>query len=291
MSGGGPMISIIVVTYNAARTIRACLESLFTHAPSTAEIIVVDTGSTDATLDILRSYTAQGVRLIRGGNPLCFGGAGNLGTGFASHDILYFHNADACLTGNIFNDMTACLRAHPRLAAIGPRMTRPDGQALQTAHAFASPRKWLLQVLHLDRMFRISRVARICAAVPVAANYAHRVGSLPAARPLQDVDWLSRAGLMLRRQAFEEAGGFDAGIVLKSEDEDLCRRLRNAGHAVAFHHTDAAVMLDGSPDQGRRGVARLKRAARQMFIDKHFTGHRRWLMHGLLYAKLWLRPD
>lgn len=291
------MISVIIVTFNAARTLRACLDSLVAHAPAPAEIIVVDNGSTDGTLDILRSYVAQGVKLVRGGNPLCFGAAGNIALRHASHDILYFHAPDACLTGNIFNEMAACLRAHPRLAAIGPRLVLTDGRGVNSAHAFSTPRKWLLQALHVDRvmrpLLRIPVLARACAALPMARGFARTHGNLADPRPLQDADWISGAGLMVRRQAFEEIDGFDPRIFLQAEDEDLCRRLRKAGHGIAFHDVQTPVLLDQAvrPALSTRGVARLRFAARQVFVDKHFTGHQRWLMHGLLYARQWLRAD
>ncbi len=84
-------ISVIVPAYNSEATIGACLQSLLAQSRAPDEIVVVDDGSRDGTVDIVSKYPVRLVRLARNAGP---GVARNEGAKVASGDILAFTDSD-----------------------------------------------------------------------------------------------------------------------------------------------------------------------------------------------------
>ena len=85
-----PEVSVIIPAYNEEQYIGACLESLLNQTHPSYEAIVVDDGSTDRTVEVIRSF--NGVRLLRQDHSGP-GGAYNLGAQHARGDILVFVDA------------------------------------------------------------------------------------------------------------------------------------------------------------------------------------------------------
>ncbi len=107
----GPLVSIIIPTYQHAREIGLCLESIFSQTFSAYEIIVVNDGSTDNTLDVLEPYASR-ITLISqencGGNT-----ARNRGYREAKGEYLLFCDADVIMRPDMLEKMLLTLREHP----------------------------------------------------------------------------------------------------------------------------------------------------------------------------------
>jgi len=125
VTGDGPLISVIVVAYNAERTIARCLESLCTLDFPSYEILVVDDGSTDGTCGICREY--RSVNLIRAahGGP---SRARNLGVRAARGHLVAFTDSD-CIPAPGW--LTELLRGFidDKVAAVGGDQQSPEGES------------------------------------------------------------------------------------------------------------------------------------------------------------------
>ena len=108
--------------------------------------------------------------------------------------------------------MTAYLDAHPRVAALGPRLLYPDGRLQDSAWRFPTP---IVSTLALATLGK------------VGITQSH--GDAPRA-----VDWVMGAAVVLRREALEEVGLFDEDFFLYSEEVDLQARLHRAGWEVHY---------------------------------------------------------
>jgi GT2 family glycosyltransferase len=234
----GDGIAAIVVTHHSATTIDDCLARLRASAGVVA-IRVVDNASGDDTVAIVQRHAAADPRVHFIANPdnpgfatACNQGAADAGEGGA---WLAFVNPD-CLV-----EADALARQRGQAQAQGGGVVGADHLREDGAHDPAARRR----DPDFAAMLRSPRAARL----DVAAD---------PARPLQRVDAVSGALMVLPRALFARIGGFDAGYRLHAEDLDLCRRVRDAGAPVAVANDVVVLHV--------RGVSS---RARPMFVEWH----------------------
>src|SRR3982074_3042745 len=126
-----PDASVVVVTYDALPWIERSLDSL---RGTNAEVIVVDHGSTDGTLDLVRERFPE-ARLVEQENR-GFGAGNNAGMRIASGRYFMLLNPDAWLTDGALEHLVAFAEEHPGAAVIGPRLLNPDGSLQRSVRGF-----------------------------------------------------------------------------------------------------------------------------------------------------------
>jgi N-acetylglucosaminyl-diphospho-decaprenol L-rhamnosyltransferase len=266
-------IAAVVVSYQSAETIDDCLQRL-RAADGVAAIRVVDNGSDDGTLEIVQRHAMADARVRFIANPDNPGFAVACNQG--AHDAngtawLAFVNPD-CL---VESDTLARLRA---LAA-----TRGDvmlGADLVDDHGTrdgAARRR--------DPDF--------------SAMLGAALGGTPAARlelpiddaqPLQEVEAISGALMLMPRALFARIGGFDEGYRLHAEDLDLCRRAREAGALIAVANHVRVLHVRGVSSRSRPlFVEWHKHRGLWRYFRKFEAGKRSvWVNLGV-FAAIWLR--
>ncbi|CTP83079.1 glycosyl transferase [Xanthomonas translucens pv. poae] len=205
-------MAVVVVTYESGSTIDACLQRL-RAAADVAQIRVVDNASRDDTLAIVQRHALEDRRVRFVANPDNPGFASACNQGAAASDAawLAFVNPDLMVEA----DTLALLRA--QVAALGDALLGVE-QVDEHGRADAAVRRRDPDFAAMLRHpLAGSRLA-------LAAD---------PAQPLQRVDAISGALMLLPRALFERIGGWDAGYRLHAEDLDLCRRARQAGATVA----------------------------------------------------------
>ena len=234
MSDGG--IAVVVVAYNSEETLDECLARL-RAAQGVEEIRVVDNASRDAGIDIVQRHALADARLRFIANPdnPGFAVACNQGAAASTAPWLAFVNPDCFIEA----DTLARLReaaASQGDALVGGVLRGEDG-ALDAAARRRDP--------DFAAMLRSRRA---------------RERSIPRdpATPLQPVDAVSGALMVLPRSLFARIGGFDEGYRLHAEDLDLCRRVRQAGAMVAVANEAEVLHV--------RGVSS---RARPLFVEWH----------------------
>src|ERR1043165_4929878 len=128
-------VSVVVVTYNARPWLERCLESVRGH-----ETIVVDHGSTDGTLELVRDRFPE-ARLIEQGNR-GLRGRSQPGMRVASGDYFLLLNSDAWAVGDAVERLVLFAEDKPDAAVIGPKLLNPDGSLQRTVRGF--PTLWRL---------------------------------------------------------------------------------------------------------------------------------------------------
>lgn len=264
-------IAVVVVTYQSAETIDACLSRL-RAADGVTCIRVVDNASTDGTLDVVQRHALADARLRFIGNPdnPGFGVACNQGAADAGDTAgwLAFVNPDALVEP----DTLARLRGH------APRESRPMLLGADLVDE-AGVRDEAARRRDPDFAAMLTRSAARRLGVPFDADAV-----------LQPVQAVSGALMLLPRTLFERIGGFDPGYRLHAEDLDLCRRARDAGALVAVANDVRVVHVRGVSSRSRplfvewhkhRGLARYFR---------RFEAPRRSLPIRLaVYTMIWTR--
>jgi N-acetylglucosaminyl-diphospho-decaprenol L-rhamnosyltransferase len=206
--------AVVVVNHNAGAALGECLRAL--AAEPITDLVVVDNASTDGS-----AGAVTGAKLIRNRRNLGFATAANQGVRATSAPFVILLNPDAVVRPGAISALATALGEHPRAGAVGALVLNPDGTVQPTKRAF--PTLWQ-SVLH-------GLVGLVWPGNPGTRAYTLADASFDAPAT---VGWVAGTAVALRREAFEEVGGFDERFFFFVEDVDLCRRLWDAGWEVWF---------------------------------------------------------
>ena len=152
-----PDVSIVIVNRNTRELLRECLTSV--RADLTVpdrEVIVIDNGSTDGSVELLRDMFPE-VRTILNTDNEGFAKPNNDGMRFAKGRFLFLLNSDARIEPGTLGVLTGFLMAHPGAGACGPRLIYPDGRLQRSVSLPHSFRTHVFDMLFLDALFPWSR--------------------------------------------------------------------------------------------------------------------------------------
>jgi N-acetylglucosaminyl-diphospho-decaprenol L-rhamnosyltransferase len=239
-------VAVSIVNTNSRELLLACLESL---AGEGAELVVLDNASEDGSADAVRERFPD-VQVIAQEQRAGFGANHNTVIRATDGRYVYVLNEDTTADDWGFARMVEYMDAHPRVAALGPRIAYPDGRRQASAWRFPTPLNALLSLPSLGK---------------VGIVQSH--GDVP--RP---VDWVMGAALLLRRSALDEVGLFDEGFFIYSEEVDLQLRLRRAGWDVHFFPAVTVVHHESqfSADIPERRINEMWRS-RHRYWRKHHS--------------------
>src|SRR5215471_9342699 len=269
-------VSVVVVTYNPLPWIERCLESVRAY-----ETIVVDHGSTDGTLELVRRRFPK-ARLIEEGNT-GLGAGSNTGMRVASGDFFLLLNSDAWAVGDAIERLVAFAEDHPEAAIVGPKLLNADGSLQRSVRGF--PTLWRLSTEY----FFLRKVAPRTRALN--AFYAERFPH----DEVREAEFLMGACLLVRREAADTVGLFDEDFFMFSEETDWCYRFRQAGWKVLFYPGAEFVHVGGATTSQNWGpMYREQLRGHLRFLAKH-RGLReaeraRRLLHVSLRLRGWVFP-
>jgi GT2 family glycosyltransferase len=241
------VLSIVIVSFNARADLERCLESLQAAPPAAAhEIVVVDNGSTDGSVEAARRWPA--VRVIARGANDGFSKGNNAGIRATAGSAILLLNSDTVVPPGALDALLAELDRDASVAVVGPRLVDGSGRAELSFGRMIGP---------LNE-FRQKRLARDRAAVD----------KVTAQR--QYPDWVSGACLLVRRADAETVGGLDERFFMYTEDVDFCAAIRARGRRILFAPEVEVVHLRGrsaasAPAQTRAAYRRSQVA----FYEKH----------------------
>jgi len=241
-------LSVVIVNYNSAHLLRPCFSALHEAADCLSmETIVVDNGSTDGSLDMLRGELKP-TRLINAGRNLGFSRANNLGARYARGRYLLLLNTDCFLRPGSLRKLVNMLDAVPDVGAVGPRLLNSDGSLQPSCHNFPNPLVFFLEQSSLWKL--LQRAPFLRDRIYIASSHGRTVA----------VDWLVGACMLLRAEAFAQVDGFYERFFFYWEETDLCMRLWQRGWKVLFEPSAQAVHLGGgsSGSSGSSGNPELR---------------------------------
>jgi N-acetylglucosaminyl-diphospho-decaprenol L-rhamnosyltransferase len=220
-----PQVSIVIVNYNAGAYLAECLRSLAAGCAGFVwDAVVVDNSSTDGS-ERAAEELGKSVRLVRASSNLGFARAANIGVRATMAPNILLLNPDACLTPGCLAPLVDEFERHPECAVVAPLVVNEDGTPQGNARGDPTMMTGLFgRTSLMRRLFpRFLGVTRNV--VPADTSRSDRS---------VEVDWVSGACCLVRRQAFEEVAGFDEAYFLYWEDADLCRRIRRKGGRIRF---------------------------------------------------------
>ncbi len=246
-----PDVSFVLVNYHSLDLTEACIRSIVRETKGASYEIIVSDNSGEVQADRLPAL-APGIKLVRNGRNLGFGGGCNAGAAVASARYLYFLNNDAQLANDAAAIQCRHLDAHPDVGLAGARLVDEEGRHTPAFDYFPSLSTKLLGV-GLFRSFAPHR-------------FPPRDGTLTGPT---DVDLVSGATLFVRRDLFVELGGFDPAFFLYCEEEDLALRVRRSGSRVVHLPEALVAHAGGASSRDRAGLKKEFYISYFRFFRKH----------------------
>ncbi len=261
-------VSAIVVCLNGLPWLARCLESV-----TACETIVVDHGSTDGSLALVRERFPD-VQVIEQEN-VGMGAGNNAGMRIASGRYFLLLNSDAWMAPGAVERLVALADSRPEAAVVGPRLRNPDGSLQRSVRGFPSPWRIATEYFFLRKLAPGSRALNSL----YGAGFDHD--------STIEVDWVSGACLFVRRDAAQAVGPFDEDYFMFSEETDWCYRFRQAGWAVIFSPEAECVHVGGATHGGRLFRENVRGHLR--FLTKHRGAQEAERARRLMLAALRMR--
>jgi GT2 family glycosyltransferase len=261
-----PDIAVVIVSFNTREDLIECLASLDAHRPARLrEVVVVDNASTDGSVQAVRSRWPS-VNVIALERNVGFGAANNVALARIDAPLALLLNSDTIVPAGAIDTLADRLTATGAVAA-GPRLRDAAGR------------------------FEISFGPMLSPLAELRQKIWHSLASAPAARALvarhlsreRDVDWVTGACLLLRRDAARAAGGFDERYFMYEEDVDLCAALRARGGRVLFTPRAEVVHRRG------RSIARAGSTAASHYDRSHVAFYLKHHPSWAPWLQRWLR--
>jgi len=221
MANPPSQVDVVIVNYGTPQLSVLAVDSVLA-SPEVAVVAVVDNGSPDDSLTILRdAYDSHSqVKIIETPRNLGFGAANNLGSQKATAPYLFFLNSDAQVRPGCVQRLVQRLEADPGLGIVAPQVFLADG---------------------------ITRQEDTQGSFPTVSSLLTHRGKRHQATLAPD--WVSGVACMVRREEFASLKGFDERLFMYFEDVDLCRRYQEAGKGVACELSAEVVHQGGGSRQ------------------------------------------
>ncbi|MCM2273125.1 MAG: glycosyltransferase family 2 protein [candidate division Zixibacteria bacterium] len=232
-------VSVILVTFNSQGTIERCVRSIPRSGPELAvQVIVVDNGSTDGTLESVRQSIPDAV-ILQNETNLGFAAACNQGAESATGEWLFFLNPDVVLDTDSLNTLITTMKRMQRVGLASMRLRFPDGSFQANCRNFPTVTNLLFSRGSVMGRLLWSRLD------PKATTY-----TLADFPDVTAVPAVSATAAAINRELFRSMHRFDSRYFMYMEDTDLCYRLHLHKHQNLFVPRAGAIHEWGKGAEG-----------------------------------------
>jgi GT2 family glycosyltransferase len=251
-------LSIIIVNWNGCDITKQCLESIYEQTKEIGfEVIVVDNGSNDLSCETIKNNFPD-VRIIQNKENRGFAAANNQGIKESKGDFILLLNNDTIVLDKALEKMLAIAKENREAGIVGCRVLNADKSLQSSCFRFPSLLNLTLAAMHLDtvfpnhRFFGRERYAK--------ANW----------KSITEVDVLTGCFMLVRREAYEQAGLLDERFFMYAEETDWCLRFKRKGWKVLYAPFGEIIHLGGASSRKNKGVMALQlKGSILLFIKKH----------------------
>jgi GT2 family glycosyltransferase len=223
-------VSIILVNYNTKDLTLQTISSVYEQTNDIDfEIIVVDNASTDGSTEAIENNFPD-VKLIKSGENLGFGRANNKGAEVATGRNLFFLNPDTVLLTNAVKILSEYLDNNVNIGVCGGNLYDSNKQPAHSYRMFYSPILWDLNDLTCNRLERII----------YGKSYGFNYTNKPKV-----VAHVVGADMMIKKEVFNEVGGFDKDFFMYREETELNFRIHKKGYQSISIPDAQIIHLEG----------------------------------------------
>lgn len=253
----------LIVSWNSAPDLEGCLSALPVGAP----VVLVDNASTDASVAVGEEH---GATVVESGRNLGFAAAVNIGLEHVHTDHVLLLNPDLTVGETTIERCVGELERFPDVGVVGPNTRLPDGSpeppAARRDRTGVQIMIESLGLVHLSRRLDLQMIHN---------------------RDVdQNVDAVNGAFMLMRTDLLRELGGLDESVFMYLEDQDLCRRVRDAGYRVRFVADAHAVHGNGTSTARGDECQQVRAYLHRIDADLEFLRRygRRWEVPVAIFA-------
>ncbi len=273
-------ISVVIVNHNAGLLLTECILAALEQAQ---QVIVVDNASSDSSLSDLDTKLPAEARLhiIRLSKNVGFATGCNLGYQEATSPYILFLNPDCILNSGSLQRMVQVLESDPHIGMAGGYLINPDGSE-QGGGRRAIPSPWRAFV----RAFGLYHLARYWPQL----FFDFHLDKQPLPQAPVEVEAISGALMLVRREAIDDVGLWDENYFLHCEDLDWCMRYKQKEWKIVFVPDAPVTHFQGTCSRARPFfVAWHKHKGMLRFYRKFFQHQYPRALMGLVTFAIWLR--
>ncbi len=300
-------LDIIILNYNTAALLRACLESVFaSRCDFRWRVFVVDNGSSDGSVEMVRSeFEPFHDNLTFIASPVNGGYAfgNNLAlrlicpmpeeaeaapgspTGLVEHKLLHIGsqpqaryilllNPDSIVPEDAFQKVYDYAEQHTEVGVVGPKLVKANGELdLACRRSFPTPEVSLYRMLGLSKLF------------PKSRRFGRYNLTYLDVNQTTEVDSVVGAFMMLRAEVIRQAGILDEAYFMYGEDLDWAFRIKSLGWKIMYYPGTTVLHLKGESSKKRSYGALLNfYQAMIVFYRKHYARQTFFLLNWLIYT-------
>ena len=254
-------LSIIIVNYNVKEFLQNLLDSLKKATQNIShEIIIVDNASDDGSVEVIEDRYPQ-VKLIKNEKNIGFGKANNIALSQAQGKFLLLINPDTIVKEDTFEKLIDFMGKTDDAGIVGCKVLNPDGTLqLPCRRGFPGPWTSFTKITGLSKLF------------PKSKLFARYHLTYLNEDETYEVDAISGAFMLIKREAYDKVGGFDPDFFMYGEDLDLCYRTQKKGFKVYYFHDTEIIHYKGeSTKRSRIDETKVFYNAMHLFVKKHFS--------------------
>lgn len=215
MNNSNLQLSILIVTYNSEKYISNCIDSILSQNPAsiTYEILVVDNCSNDKTSDIVKSKFPA-VRYFQNSNNLGFAKAVNQSFQQINGEYILLLNPDTVIVKDFFLKLSNLFKHNNKIDILGVKLLNEQGSEQPS-----SWKKVTFFTILLEMLLPYQLSKKLVTVAP---------------KQFCEVENVSGACMLIKKDVFEKLSGFDEKFFLYYEEIDFCRRAKNAGYKINY---------------------------------------------------------
>ena len=272
-------VSIIIVNYNGGKLLKDCIDSIYREATTLPfDIWVVDNDSIDNSITIIKQYYPR-VNLIENRTNLGFAKANNMVLSKSKSDYFLLLNPDTVILNNASEKVVKFMDRNPEVGIVGCRVLNEDG-SLQLACRRSIPTPGVA-------FFRLTGLSRLFPNSKITAKY-----NLTYLDPNEtnEVDAVSGAFLMIRREVVDNIGMLDERFFMYGEELDWCLRTKKGGWTVMYYPDAEIIHYKGECSKSNSGKATFEfYRSMYLFHKKHFAENYNPIINIIIYAGILLK--
>lgn len=243
-------VSVIFINYKTKDlTINAINSVIEKTQDLEYEIFVVDNNSQDGSIEAIEKEFPN-INIIKNPVNAGFGAANNLAIKQAKGKYILCINTDTLLINNAIKEMFDFMETNQKVGVCGGNLYDADLKPVMSYANFPDFWNCLSLSWVLKKIF------------PVLRNHAE-------IKTVKEVDFITGADIFFRKSVLDDVGIFDEQFFMYSEEVDLCKRIKNAGHQIKIVPDAKIIHLEGKSAKNFWNNAKMRVKSKYLYARKH----------------------